>query len=88
MFNYTKFHDDSISQLEDIGKKTLKRRNLDVRQLGVVGCGSDWVRAGQSGSEWVRVDQSGSEWIRVGQSGSEWVRARFSTARSLTTLNF
>ena len=68
MLNYTKFHDNNISQLKDIGKKTLKRCNMDVRQLGVVGCGLDWVRAGQSGSEWIRVGQSGSEWVRVGQS--------------------
>ena len=60
-FNYTKFHEDNISQLEDISKKTLKRWHLDVRQLGVVGCDSDWVRVDQSWLEWVRVDQSGSE---------------------------
>ena len=54
MFNYPKFH-DKMSQLGDISKKTLKRCHLDVRQLGGVGCGSDWVRVG---SEW---GQSGSE---------------------------
>ena len=41
----------------------------------MVGCGSDWVRVGQSGvkvgSEWIRVGQSRSEWVRVDQSGSE-----------------